>query len=116
MDGVQALLRSCLCLPDGFHQNGLVRIPLGDTAVVGTTTLIINDKGQHIVAKAFLSHNNSPNATIIVIKGANALKADMELQYLIQGDYHILQKLTSDIQKTIGVLQSLGRCDKIDVR
>ena len=64
------------------------------------------------MAQAFLEHNNPPNATIIVIKGADTLKADVELQYLIQGDNSQLVIF----QKFIQVLMDFCRSDAEFVR
>ena len=68
---------------DGFGEDSGIGIPLGYSTVVFATVFIVDDKWNDLVTKAFFEHNQSAEAAVTIFEGADALKSDMEIQYIV---------------------------------
>lgn len=69
-----------------FHEGETVNIPLGDAVEVVGAVLIVDDNRGKAVAQALLEHQQTADATVAVIKGADALELHVKIQDVLQGD------------------------------
>lgn len=89
--GVDHVLETLLGFEAGSGEDAAVKIPEAEALQVGGAALIVQNEGNDAVAQALLEHQKSSDPTIPVIKGADALKAHVEVQDLQQS--HFLQML-----------------------
>lgn len=54
-------------------------MPAGNAFVIAASVFIIHDERDDIVPEALLHHNQSTHAAIVILKGVDFLKADMEI-------------------------------------
>ena len=69
-----------------IHQNTAVLVPLADAIQIASAALIIDDEGRNLMPEAFLEHQQASNATITILKGTDAFKSNMEVEYLMESD------------------------------
>ena len=71
----------------GFHHHIYQFVPVGvpffDAAQIPGAAFIVDNEGHHIVAQAFLEHQQSTNTAISVLEGEDLLEPDMEVQNVI---------------------------------
>ena len=60
-------------------------IPAEDTSQINAASLIIDDKWIDLMAQTFLQHDQSAQAAVVVLKGANPLEVYVEVQNTIKG-------------------------------
>lgn len=69
----------------GFcHKQVWVCLPFLDATIVFTSMFVIIDKGDDLVPKAFLHHEQPAEAAISIFEGMDAFKPDMEVQDVSQ--------------------------------
>lgn len=61
------------------HQQVGVGLPLLNAAVVSTSVLVIIDKGDDLMAQAFLNHNQPAEAAVTVFEGVDPFETDMKI-------------------------------------
>jgi len=71
--------------------------PGGDTAVVGASTFVVDDEWIDSVTQAFLHHDQAADATIVILKGADLLEADMK----VQDPFHVYRAFLIFLQECV---------------
>ena len=79
-------LETHLGLHTDIHQNTAILVPLADAIQVAGAALIIYDKRCNLVAEALLEHQQATDTTVAILKGANALESNMEIQNFVEAD------------------------------
>ena len=58
----------------------MIFAPGGDTAVVGSSALVIDDERIDAVTQTFLYHNQTSDATVVILEWSDLFEADVEVQ------------------------------------
>jgi hypothetical protein len=61
-------------------ENSWIFVPCFQSSVIFATVLVIDDKGNYLMAQAFFDHDQSAKAAVAVLEGMNLLEADMKIQ------------------------------------
>ena len=80
----QFVLEALLCLLGDILEDRRVLVPLGDSAVVGASTLVVDDERINAKTQALLHHKDSACTTIVIVKRMETLKLYVEVQNSIQ--------------------------------
>ena len=88
--GVQLVLKAFLCLCTDRYEDFRVLIPLGNSAVIGPSVLVVDDEGHGAMAQAFLEHNQPTHAAVSVFEGKDLFEPHMEVQDLIPLDFGLV--------------------------
>ena len=82
---VQINFESVLCGQAGIHQVPVFVVPLVQSTIVEHLQVVLNDKRYNVVFEAFLEENQSPDATVAVLKWVDAFKLIMKGNDFSQG-------------------------------
>lgn len=82
---VQINFESVLCGKAGIHQVSAFVVPLVQSTIVEHLQVVLNDKRYNVVFEAFLEENQSPDATVAVLKWVDAFKLIMKSNDFSQG-------------------------------
>jgi hypothetical protein len=63
-----------------ISEDARIFIPCFQSSVIFATVLVIDDKGNYLMAQAFFNHNQSTKAAVTIFKGMDSLESDMEIQ------------------------------------
>ena len=71
----------------GIPQKAPLILPVLEATVVEHLELIRNYKGNYVMPKTFLEHNQAANTTVSILKGVNGFKANVKIQDIIKSDF-----------------------------
>ena len=65
-------------------EDARIFIPCFQSSMIFATVLVIDDKGNYLMAQAFFDHDQSAKTAVAVLKGVDLLEADMEIQDILK--------------------------------
>ena len=70
---------------DGVSEIAIYMAPFTKATIIEKFEVVCDDKGNDVVSKAFLEHDDATHAAVAILKRMNLLEADMKVEDVFEG-------------------------------